>query len=141
MLWNKSLETGIKHIDEQHKELFRQAEILVDKTQANRIESTMTFLRGYVGKHFRDEEAFQKMIRYPKFEFHHSLHVDFAKTFRQLLKEFDEGTNKISVVLRINQVVNRWLREHIMRHDKEFAEYYIRRKAAQARRPAGLKAR
>jgi len=35
MLWKSSLETGIPQIDAQHKELFRQIDILMDRSNAN----------------------------------------------------------------------------------------------------------
>ena len=53
-LWNAGLETGIPKIDEQHKELFRQIETLMDKTNSDRLQETIDFLGNYVVKHFND---------------------------------------------------------------------------------------
>jgi hemerythrin len=119
------LETGVAKIDEQHKELFRQVDILVDRNQANRVDSTLNFLKGYVAKHFADEEVLQKLSNYPKFVAHKKLHVDFTKTFKELYDQYQAAGNKLTVVLAINSAVIGWLKDHIMVHDKEFANYYI----------------
>lgn len=43
MLWNSGLETGIPAIDEQHKELFRQVDILLDNGNKDRVPDTLNF--------------------------------------------------------------------------------------------------
>ncbi|MDR2443646.1 MAG: bacteriohemerythrin [Deltaproteobacteria bacterium] len=131
MLWTKSLETGVAKIDEQHKELFRQVDILVDRSQADRIEKTLEFLKSYVAKHFADEEYLQKINNYPKAEAHKKLHVDFTKTFKELYDKYKTaGDRKLTVVLSINSAVIGWLKDHIMVHDKEFATYYLAKNQA-----------
>ncbi|MDR1545467.1 MAG: hemerythrin family protein [Deltaproteobacteria bacterium] len=127
MIWTKSLETGVAKIDEQHKELFRQVDILVDRNQANRVESTLNFLSSYVAKHFSDEEVLQRINLYPKADFHKKLHVDFTKTFKDLYAQYKSAGNKLLVVLSINKAVIGWLKDHIMTHDKEFAEFYLKK--------------
>ncbi|MDR2141067.1 MAG: bacteriohemerythrin [Deltaproteobacteria bacterium] len=127
MLWSKSLETGIPKIDEQHKELFRQADVLVDQSKADRVESTLNFLKDYVAKHFSDEEAFHRSSNYPKADAHKKLHIEFTGGLKKKVEEFQKSTNKSSIILTINSMVINWLKEHIMRHDKEFATYYIQK--------------
>ncbi|MDR1607467.1 MAG: hemerythrin family protein [Deltaproteobacteria bacterium] len=128
MLWSKNLETGIPKIDEQHKELFRQADFLVDSSKSDKVEVTLNFLKDYVSKHFSDEEAYQRGSQYPKYEDHRKLHVEFAAIFKKKLEEYKQATNKTSVLLGINSIVVNWLKEHIMRHDREFAAFYLQKK-------------
>lgn len=126
MLWNKSLETGIPKIDEQHKELFRAADILVDRNQADRVAKTLEFLKGYVAKHFSDEEIMHRINNYPKAMTHKQYHVAFTKTFQELHKEYVNAPgSKLLVTMNINKVVIGWLKDHIMVHDKEFAVFYL----------------
>jgi hemerythrin len=124
MLWNKTLETGVTKIDEQHKELFVQAEKLLDRSQQQRIPDTLDFLKNYVVRHFTDEEALQKRVNYPKAAQHHNLHVDFVGKFKKLYDEYKTNGEKLSVVLAINSLVVNWLKDHIMVHDKEFCNFY-----------------
>jgi hemerythrin len=129
MIWIKSLETGVPKIDEQHKELFRQADNLVDKSKAGAVDSTLNFLKGYVAKHFSDEEILHRVSAYPKADFHKKLHEEFSSALRGLLAQYQAASNKQPVVLSINSAVVAWLRDHIMKHDKEFSNYYLSKQA------------
>ena len=134
MMWNDKLETGIPKIDEQHKELFRQVAILLDKTTADRIPETLKFLGDYVVKHFIDEQGLQASVNYPKAEEHKKLHAAFTARFGELKKKFEDsgGNLKFEAVTEINRVAVAWLKEHIMIHDREFAAYYKQKNAAKA---------
>jgi hemerythrin len=129
MIWTKSLETGVSKIDEQHKELFKQADNLVDKTQVAKVDATLNFLKGYVAKHFSDEEILHRVSAYPKADFHKKLHEEFSQALRNLLTQYRDAANKQPVILSINSAVVAWLRDHIMKHDKEFAIYYLAQQA------------
>jgi len=126
MLWNDNLKTGLPRIDEQHKELFRQVEALMDKSKADRIPAALKFLGDYVVKHFNDEMALQVSVRYPKAEAHKKLHSAFAAKFKELKKKFEDSGDKLrfQVVTEINRTAISWLKEHIMVQDKDFAEFY-----------------
>jgi len=134
MLWNDMFETGLSKIDEQHKELFRQVEILLDRSKEDRIPETLKFLGDYVVKHFLDEQGLQISVNYPKAEAHKKLHAAFTARFSELKKKFEDsgGDLKFEAVTEINSVVVAWLKEHIMIHDREFAAYYKQQNAAKA---------
>ncbi|MDR1166651.1 MAG: hemerythrin family protein [Deltaproteobacteria bacterium] len=133
MQWSKNLELGVAKIDAQHKELFVQADKLLDRSQQSRIPQTLDFLKGYVVKHFSAEEALQKISLYPKAPFHHGLHVDFVNKFKKLYDQFLSAGEKLTVVMAINSMVTNWLKDHILVHDKEFADYYIKKMGLQKR--------
>jgi hemerythrin-like metal-binding protein len=124
MLWNKTLETGIAAIDDQHKELFRQADVLFGRENDDRVPQTLNFLVDYVKKHFRDEQLIHSKASYPKMEQHKKLHVDFEAAFKKLHEEYNSDSKNLKVLIKINKTFNDWLMNHIMVHDKEFAAYY-----------------
>ena len=124
MLWNKSLETGILAIDEQHKELFKQADVLFDQKNADRVPQTLQFLEKYVEKHFKDEQLLHLKSRYPKLEQHKKMHSDFVSAFKKMQEEYNSDGNKLQILLKINKTVSAWLTNHIMVCDREFADYY-----------------
>jgi hemerythrin len=125
MLWNKSLETGIPAIDEQHKELFRQVDILLDNSKQDRVAQTLKFLGAYVKKHFSDEQGLHLKSKYPKAEAHRKMHSDFVDAYVKMEKEYEpDGANKLQTLLKINKTVVDWLKNHIMIQDKDFAVYY-----------------
>jgi hemerythrin-like metal-binding protein len=125
MLWNKSLETGIPAIDDQHKELFRQVDILLDNSKQDRVTQTLKFLGSYVKKHFSDEQVLHLKSKYPKAEAHRKMHTDFESAFVKMEKEYEaDGAGKPQTLLKINKTVVDWLKSHIMIQDKDFAAYY-----------------
>jgi hemerythrin len=125
MLWNKGLETGIPAIDDQHKELFRQVDILLDNSKQDRVSQTLKFLGTYVKKHFGDEQVLHLGSKYPKAEAHRKMHTDFVNAYVQMEKEYEsDSANKLQTLLKINKTVVDWLKNHIMIQDKDFATYY-----------------
>ena len=122
-IWNPTLETHVAKIDEQHQELFRQADILVDPTKHGRISDMLKFLGEYVILHFRDEQKLQENSKYPKYETHKQFHTEFLATFREMNQQYSKTGDK-KIIQAISDLVINWLRDHIMVHDKEFAEYY-----------------
>lgn len=123
--WSDTMLCGIPSVDEQHKELFRQVDILRDRGNKDRIPAVLRFLADYVVKHFNDEEALHRKSRYPKTTEHRKLHEDFVKTFYELKTKFDKSDHGFNDVMEINKVVFDWLKEHVMKVDKEFAKHYL----------------
>jgi hemerythrin len=125
MLWNKALETGIPTIDDQHRELFRQVDILLDTSKQDRVPQTLKFLGDYVKKHFNDEQTLHLKSKYPKTDAHRKMHADFVNAYVKMAKEYEsDSTNKLATLLKINKTVVDWLKNHIMIEDKDFATYY-----------------
>ena len=85
-MWKESLRVGVDIIDEQHKKLFEKTEELLrnlrDKGVDHKQEcvEAILFLKQYAVRHFADEEAYQKSIRYKDFDAHKALHEGFVKT-------------------------------------------------------------
>ncbi|MCD8138366.1 MAG: hemerythrin family protein [Planctomycetaceae bacterium] len=123
--WSDAMLCGIPLIDEQHRELFRQIDILRDRGNKDRIPNVLRFLADYVVKHFNDEESIHLRSRYPQASEHRKLHVNFIQTFQELKAKFDKSNGDLSAILELNKVVFEWLREHVMKVDKQFATYYL----------------
>ncbi|GHU51072.1 hemerythrin [Clostridia bacterium] len=123
MLWNDSLATGVALIDEQHKELFRAIDMLMDTSQKGRIPEVLKFLSDYVDKHFADEQKLHASSGYPKAAVHRTYHENFVRTLRENVAKYNANPN-IPAILAINTMASNWLTEHIMVHDMEFSRYY-----------------
>jgi hemerythrin-like metal-binding protein len=130
MLWDKSLEIGISALDEQHKELFRQIDILSDSSNKDRVPQTLKFLGEYVKKHFSDEQLWHSKSKYPKAEAHKKMHADFVAVFDKMKGEYDADSGNLAILHKINKAVFDWLKSHILVHDKEFATYYKSRQSS-----------
>jgi methyl-accepting chemotaxis protein len=123
-LWNKSLETGIELIDEQHMELFRQIEILLDSGKAGRVNETLDFLEKYIAKHFSDEQDMHVKSKYPKAAKHKKYHEAYKVTFHDLKEKYIKEGPTMANNIAVNKTVIGWLKDHIMVQDKDFAAFY-----------------
>jgi hemerythrin len=122
--WTDSMLCGIPAIDDQHKELFRQIDILRNRGNKDRVPAVLRFLTDYVVKHFNDEEGLHLRSRYPAATGHRKLHTDFVDTFLELKKKYDNSGGDFAIVMELNKVIYDWLKAHVLKVDKEFAKYY-----------------
>lgn len=126
--WNPAWETGIPKIDEQHRELFRQIEILMVAIHENEMTSCipalMPILATYVGSHFSDEEAAMEASGYPELVAHRAVHDGMREKVRTLLLQFQsDPTVMTDAVL---DFLMDWLINHINGEDRRMALYLAR---------------
>lgn len=126
--WTKELATDIDEIDNQHKELLKRINTLLDAcTQGkgkDEIGKVLKFLDDYIVEHFNAEEAIQrKCASYPDYQPHKALHDEFRKSFAELKKQFEAEGPGLPLVLRTNRTVVDWLVKHISRIDKELGKF------------------
>ena len=128
MLWNSRLETGVRSIDDQHKELFRIVEsaLKIGKQENNKesLLESMEFLKRYVELHFTDEERLQKESNYPKASIHKMMHYKYMRDLQALINQYEQEGDTTSTMKSINNDVVVLLIKHILVHDKEFSVYY-----------------
>lgn len=128
MEWNDNLLTGVEKIDNQHKELLRRVNNVLDACNQRKgkeiVGETLDFLESYVAEHFHDEENLQIESQFPGYEGHRQLHARFIKDIKDLKARFEKDGAGILLVIDVNKTIVGWLRDHIMKVDKEFADYY-----------------
>lgn len=126
MLWSRELELGIPVVDAQHKEFFRQAEIILDESipVGIRIADALFFLDYFMKRHFPEEERLHVRSGYPKREEHRRHHRLFARIHANLKRQFERNGDDPAMLAEINKVVVGWLKGHIMILDKEFADFF-----------------
>ena len=128
MLWSKSYETGNTEVDNQHKEIFRLVQQVLDadafSSTKDKIETAMGFLSDYAVRHFASEEALMRECEYPDYDKHKALHDNFVKEVIAFMGLFAKEGDTMSISETINDFVFTWLREHIMQSDKAMADYY-----------------
>jgi hemerythrin len=125
--WTEDLATGVVEVDNQHKEIFRRIEALLEACREGKgrekVGEVIAFLGDYVVMHFAAEERLQKQHAYPEYEAHKRTHEKFLKDFGDLKAQFDEEGGTIGMVLATNRVVVDWLVNHIKMTDKKMAVY------------------
>lgn len=127
MTWKDSFAIGVPEIDKQHRELCDQVDKLFEAcargTAINEVLAILRFLENYAVRHFHDEEAFQLMINYPKYEEHKAKHSDFVAKVEKLKSEAAESVVTIKTVIKLNQVICDWLDDHLRGTDSDLKNY------------------
>lgn len=125
LVWNDSLLTGISTIDNQHKELFRRINELLDYAgkSKEKIQEITNFLQSYIVNHFLTEERLMEKNNYPDYSSHKSAHNKYSQDFKALKDNIDrEGVN-INLTVKMNNLLIDWWINHINKVDKKMAEF------------------
>ena len=116
-LWNHTLETGSKLIDEQHRRLFEALNNIAAAFQEGRgaqeVSKTIAFLTDYTIMHFETEEELMKKHKYLDYSAHKFCHEDFKKTVGSLTKKLEKEGPSEDLIVNVTAVVGDWLISHI----------------------------
>ena len=123
MEWTADLSVGIKSIDLQHKVLIKYINEL-DAAQKNNSERSelariIAGLVDYTIRHFQYEEHLFKQYNYPDAEAHKKEHEELTKSVIDFQTKFAQCD--MDFAPSIMTFLKKWLVEHIMGTDKEYA--------------------
>ncbi|MBL4823577.1 MAG: hemerythrin family protein [Colwellia sp.] len=126
--WTAELSVGIDSIDEQHKKLVNMINALNEAMLINSSDELLgkifTGLAAYTQKHFSYEENMFAEYGYTDSVEHKRQHSELITQVVELKEKFIEnpqGTMSADLML----FLKRWLTNHIMRTDKDYAEFLI----------------
>jgi hemerythrin len=125
--WTQDLAVGVKIIDEQHQEIFRRVDALLEACKAGKgkqaVGGMLTFLEDYIVEHFTAEEAIQMQYAYPSYKAHKQEHERFIQSVEELKKKFEKEGPSLMTVLETNRTVVDWLVKHIKKVDMDLGAY------------------
>jgi hemerythrin-like metal-binding protein len=125
--WDPSMTVGVKHIDDQHKQLFATLGKLEDTSTLKKGEAELKkilyFLANYVSTHFSDEEEIQKRYRYPDFHRHHRIHEAFKREVARLVRRLVEQGASEALLAEVKHTCGDWLVTHIKGHDMKIGAH------------------
>lgn len=121
--WTPDLATGTNEIDEQHKELFRRVDALLDAWDQRKggaeVERIIQFLGDYVVEHFGTEEKFMKQFNYGNAAARHmAQHAVFIDMFGKLKERYMKEGPTPAFVENTKETCVDWLKNHIKYSDK-----------------------
>ena len=123
LTWKLAFASGHATIDNEHRELFRLANTLLDKAATVGIEPMLLHaafdaLLDHVVKHFATEESILAEKNYPKLAQHAQAHRDLVAQALGLRHQFDTGGVSLGelVAFLANDVVAR----HMLQEDRKF---------------------
>jgi hemerythrin-like metal-binding protein len=132
--WLPAYEVNVPEIDEQHRELFRMFNDLLDAMWdgkgKNIIEEKLRFLAGYAVTHFSTEEKYMVNYNFPDYPAHKKLHDDFTTGVVDFLKVYERDGAKTDMLVSVVQDLGTWTREHIRDMDQELGKYLAAKQKA-----------
>lgn len=127
--WRESLTTGVVAIDNQHKELLQRFDSLLKACRDGKgiaeLKGLLDFLSDYVFTHFRDEEEIQRLHDYPGYEKHKKEHEAFVVRLNALRQETEMQGVAVHHVMETNNLLLKWLINHISVVDKELGKFLL----------------
>ncbi|ADU63729.1 MAG: bacteriohemerythrin [Pseudodesulfovibrio sp.] len=132
--WNDELSVNVPAIDNQHKELIRIANVLINAVSLGRddrvVGDVIRKLRDYTVFHFSSEETLMQDIRYPKRAEHEAEH----RRLKQSVKNYQRVLYKKESITphEVLDFLKEWLLTHILTFDRELARFIHAQEAAKA---------
>jgi hemerythrin len=127
--WLSAYEVRVSEIDEQHRELFRIFNDLLDAMWDGKGKSIMQeklqFLANYAVTHFTTEENYMIRYDFPNYTIHKKAHDDFTEGVVNLLKEYELEGAKTDTLVSVVQDLGTWTRDHIRDMDQEMGQYLV----------------
>lgn len=125
--WSKDLETGNAQIDQEHRELLRAINQLLEACATGKgereLSGTLDFLMQYTMTHFRHEEALQVQYAYPDYTNHKRYHETFFKVVENLVANLKAEGPTPRLMEDINKQMVGWLLNHIKTEDVKVAKH------------------
>ena len=127
MMWEAKYETGNTQVDNEHKEIFKLVQKLIEvkvENEAENVTATIDFLANYTINHFNHEEELMKESSYPAIDIHKKQHGDFLSQVVALrARVIEEADIEVSII-DIKKVIINWLIDHVLGSDKIMANHY-----------------
>ena len=121
MLWNETYETGNAQVDNEHREIFRLVQNVMDASASEeeaKVEEAIDSLASYTVTHFRNEEKLMEESNYPDMPIHKKQHHDFVLEVLALRERGGEASSQ-----DIKKIIVNWLADHVLGSDKIMANY------------------
>ncbi|HEY9854268.1 MAG TPA: bacteriohemerythrin [Stenomitos sp.] len=131
--WKPSLNVGFAEIDQQHQELFKAANNLVEAMGSGKgreeVEKVLNFLQDYVVNHFQTEERYMKRYDYPSYTAHKAMHDKFVQDFLAWKAKYQAEGASTRLAIALQDWCGGWLVNHISKTDQELGKFLQARHA------------
>ena len=124
--WDNAFSVDVQKIDEQHKKFFSIINMLYDAIMQGKGEvvvgPVLKELQQYVIFHFKSEETWMELYRYPDMIKHKLEHDAGAKKVSKLVLEYERGQQTVDIELL--KFLSDWLQNHILQVDRKYIPYF-----------------
>ena len=134
--WNDSLLIGVVLIDDQHRELVKHLDELLEACHSGKGSSevghTLKFVVAYIHDHLKDEEELQALYAYPDMDAHKKLHAKFVQNTIDLMQELKSSKPCGDFTDKVRKMLLGWFLTHIKTEDKKLGAYIQERAVSDA---------
>lgn len=127
--WDDSFSVGVKKLDEQHRQIIRIINKLIDTTNVSvdseLISDTLTEMRQYASDHFETEEHMMMEYKYPDYKSNKDHHIEFRK--RTAGFSMDSIRYKKTVPIEVLTYLKEWWVDHILKIDMKYKAFFVDR--------------
>jgi methyl-accepting chemotaxis protein len=126
--WNDRMSVHVRQFDDQHKQLVSMIQRLNDAMRNGEgdkvIGDILAGLAEYAVNHFAQEERFMQQHNYPDYPAHKQIHEELLKQVGATIVDFENGR---AVPAAIMAFLSDWLLNHIMKVDKKYGEFALKK--------------
>ncbi|HPM43296.1 MAG TPA: bacteriohemerythrin [Candidatus Omnitrophota bacterium] len=123
--WRPEFSVNIEVIDEQHKKLIDNINILHDAMKEGKAKDILSKifdgLVEYAVNHFATEEGFFYIYDYPQAEEHKKEHDNFKAKVRDMKAKFEGG--KVGLPIELSDFLRDWLQKHVLDMDRKYGPF------------------
>lgn len=123
MLWTESLATGVRKIDELHRDFFDRLHSLMEDDLCSNPEESLDLVEICARTFFDEEQRLHEAYEYPRAESHKIQHDSYLIAFRRVKDKLISEGLTLANVMAFNRCAVEWIKRHILEHDRDFAEY------------------
>lgn len=124
--WNDALSVNIADIDKQHKKLVFMINELNGAMKQGKgkdvLGKILITLIDYTATHFKTEEKYFDLYKYPETAIHKKEHIAFVRK----VSEFKDGFERqeLSITIDVMTFLSDWLKNHIKVTDKKYSTFF-----------------
>jgi len=120
--WSSELEIGVRPMDAEHEVLVKLMNDLHGHREANApkqvMQQALKALLSYTVKHFRDEEAYMRQIKYADYKVHCITHQHLVGKLTEFHDAYVAGRSELDDAFF--NFLKLWLSAHILQIDKKY---------------------
>jgi len=125
IFWKKEFETGSEKLDQQHRVLIDNINLLEDllhttnptPKEAKFIIKLVDYLEGYANFHFQGEEQCMESYQCPAHAENQQGHERFRGIIRDYKRLCEHQGFQVELLRNLHQVMSSWITEHILKID------------------------
>jgi hemerythrin len=123
--WTPDMSVGIGEIDVQHRKMVRKLNDIADAVDASKdkeeIQEAVKYFEVYSEEHFRTEEGFMTLYKYPEYANHKKEHEKIMADTAEIRERFSKGQADAKEVYDASKKVAEWFVNHMKTTDSRMA--------------------